>query len=175
MLWAVEGNGWNVPLFSDSDYRAFADDALKRFGVVEPPVPVDQLIGSLGIPIRLVNLPRFFTSALVYEDGLPVMVLNWAQPEMTRRDALAHMLGHVLIVLADPRSTFPRNSEEHPDADKVAKEVIMPAMLVIEQSRIWFNDHRYLARLFAIDEKRMLDRMVELGIVRAGQSLQWDF
>ena len=137
-------------------------------------MPVGDIVASLGIPVRPVNLPAFFTAATIYEDGLPVMVVNYAKPEIERRRALAHMLGHVLLLLADNADAFPRTLGEHHDADLVARELIMPTSLVIEQAQTWFNDYRYLSRLFGVAEGVMLDRMRELGLI-TDRGIMWDF
>jgi Zn-dependent peptidase ImmA (M78 family) len=143
-------------------------------GVCEPPVPIDDVIASLCIPVRPVNLPPFFTAATIYEDGLPVMVVNSSRPELEVRFALAHMLGHVLLLLADNDEVFPRQNYDHTSADKVGRELMMPTGLVIEQSRLWFNDYRYLARLFGVTEGQMLERMRELRLIK-NQGQIWDF
>lgn len=164
-----------MALKSDVYLRTMAETALQRAEVVEPPVAIEAVLERLGIPVRPVSLPRFFKAATVYEDGMPAMIVNWAHSEIVRRDALAHMLGHILLVLDDTQESFPRNAKDHREADVLATELVLPAYLVKEQSRVWFNDHRYLARLFGVDERRMLDRMTDLGIIRAGQSVRWDF
>lgn len=152
-----------------------AADALTALGVTEPPVPVDALVASFGIPVRGVSLPQFFTAATVYEDGLPVMIVNLAKPEYDRRRALAHMLAHVLLVLKEDGHGYPRDAGGHEEADMVAREIMTPSMMVIDQARLWFNDHRYLARLFGVEETEMLERMQQLGIIRAQQGIMWDF
>jgi len=164
-----------VALRTEAYYRAVASEALKRIDCGEPPVPIDDLIAALGIPVRPVNLPDFFMAALVYEDGLPVMVINWAKPEYERRRALAHMLGHVLLVLHGEDESFPRDAGDHREADLVARELMMPMQMVIEQARLWFNDFRYLARLFGVSEETMLERMREMGLVRGPQGVVWDY
>jgi Zn-dependent peptidase ImmA (M78 family) len=143
--------------------------------VSEPPVPVDALASSLGIPVRPVNLPQFFVGATVYEDGLPIMILNWAKPESERRRCLAHMLGHVLLVLGDSTATYPRATGPHAEADLVAREIMLPAAMVVDQARLWFNDHRYLARLFGVDEAEMVERMRELGLIKGPSAVVWDY
>jgi Zn-dependent peptidase ImmA (M78 family) len=163
-----------VALRTEAYYRQVAEDALRTAGVTEPPVSIGDLVASLCIPIRPVNLPAFFTAATIYEDGLPVMVVNFAKPEIERRRALAHMLGHVLLLLADSEDAYPRAAAEHRDADLVARELIMPTSLVIEQAHAWFNDYRYLARLFGVTEGVMLDRMRELGLI-SDRGITWDF
>lgn len=164
-----------MALKTDAYFRNIAVKALAGVGISEPPIPVEAIVANLGIPIRPVNLPQFFTGATVYEDGMPVMVLNWARSEYERRDALAHMLGHVLLVLEDPESEYPRQAAEHRDADLVARELLMPIEMVIEQARLWFNDYRYLARLFGVSEESMLARMRDLGLVKGPEVDVWDY
>lgn len=163
-----------MTLRTETYYRQVAEDALQSAGVTEPPVSIGDLVASQSIPVRPVNLPSFFTAATIYEDGLPVMVVNFAKPEIERRRALAHMLGHVLLLLADNEHAFPRTTGGHQEADLVARELIMPTRLVIEQARTWFNDYRYLSRLFGVTEGVMLDRMRELGLI-TNQGVIWDF
>lgn len=163
-----------MKLRTEAYYRRVAEDALALVGVTEPPVPVEDVIASLCIPVRSLDLPPFFTAATIYEDGLPVMVVNSLRPELERRRALAHMLGHVLLLLADETDAFPRWHPDHSDADKVATEIVMPAGLVTEQAQTWFNDYRYLARLFGVTEGLMLERMQDLHLMR-NKGIQWDY
>lgn len=155
-------------------FRQVAEDALNVIGVREPPVPIEDVVASVCIPVRMVSLPAFFTGATIYEDGLPVIVLNAERPEIERRRALAHMLGHVLLLLADESDSFPRYDPDHSDADKVARELIMPTAIVTEQARMWFNDFRYLARLFGVTEGVMLERLRELHLIR-NHGVLWDY
>ncbi|MDZ4169295.1 MAG: ImmA/IrrE family metallo-endopeptidase [Coriobacteriia bacterium] len=164
-----------MSLRTEAYYRGIATETLDRIGATEPPIALDDIVASLGIPVRPVNLPLFFTAATVYEDGLPVMVINWAQPEQVRRGALAHMLGHVLLVLHGDGNSYPRDQDDHREADLVARELLLPTQMVIDQGRLWFNDYRYLARLFGVSESEMLSRMQDMGLVRASQGVAWDF
>ena len=174
----AHANGASVALRTEAYYRQVAEDALRAAGVAEPPVSIGELVASLRIPVRPVNLPVFFTAATIYEDGLPVMVVNFAKPEIERRRALAHMLGHVLLLLADQEDAFPRTLGHHDHAMRGlsldARELIMPTSLVIEQARTWFNDYRYLSRLFGVTEGVMLDRMRELRLL-TDKGIVWDF
>ncbi len=164
-----------MSLRTEASYRQVAADALSRFGCDEPPVPVDRLVAAQGIPVRAVNLPQFFTAALVYEDGMPVMMLNSAKPEPELRVALAHMLGHVLLVLSGLSPSYPRADTDHNEADVVARELMLPSQMVIDQSKLWFNDYRYLARLFGVSEEQMLDRMRSMGLVRGPEGVLWEY
>ena len=164
-----------MTLRTQAYYRRVAEEALAKAGVTDPPVPVTQVVESLGIPVIPVNLPQFFTAATVSDCGLPTMLVNYARPEHERQLALAHMLGHMLLLLDDPQNQFPRDAYDHAEADRVAHELVMPSVMVVEQSRLWFNDYRYLARLFGVGEAAMLDRMRHLGIVNDQQSIRWDY
>lgn len=156
-------------------YRRVAEEALANAGVTNPPVPIMGIIENLGIPVIPVNLPQFFTAATIAEDGLPLMLINYARPEQERDRALAHMLGHVLLLLDDPENKFPRDAADHSDADKLGLELLMPAVMLVDQARLWFKDYRYLARLFGVGEGAMLDRMRDLGIVNDQQGIRWDY
>lgn len=164
-----------MTLRTQAYYRRVAEEALDKAGVIDPPVPIARIIENLGIPIVPVNLPPFFTAAMVYEDGLPTMIVNFARAEHERQSALAHMLGHILLLLDDSANSFPRDAEDHSEAEQVALELTMPAVMMVEQSRLWFNDYRYLARLFGVGEGTMLERMRELGIVGDQQGIRWDY
>jgi Zn-dependent peptidase ImmA (M78 family) len=162
-------------MHSDMHYRTLAAEAVRRASITEPPVPVEGLAADLGVPVRAVHLPAFFSGAIISEDGMPVLLLNSVLEESTRRQTLAHLLGHVLIVLADPAETYPRNSDPtHREADAAASELLLPEYLVRDQARKWFNDHRYLAGLFGVNESEMMNRMRELGIIKAREVL-WDY
>lgn len=164
-----------MALKTDAYYRNIAVKALQGIGCVEPPVPVETIVSSLGVPIRPVNLPAFFTGATIYEDGLPVMVVNWAKSEYDRRDALAHMVSHLLLVLEDPENGYPREATPHREAELVAHELVMPVQMVIEQARLWFNDYRYLSRYFGVSEEVMLARMQDLGLIKGRSGDVWDY
>ena len=164
-----------MALRSEAYYRGLAADALKKAELVEPPVEVERLAQHYAIPVRMVRFPSFFSGATVYEDGMPVILLNQDKDLPVQRKALAHMMGHILIVLADPQDGYPRNAVmEHSSADAVAAELIVPEFQVRDQAAKWFNDHRYLARLFGVEEREMMDRMLELGIIKQ-RGIMWDY
>lgn len=160
---------------SDAYFRQLAAAALRSAGIDDPPVPVEVVAMKLGIPVRIVNLPAFFQGATINEDGMPVLLVNGVRDEMGRRRTIAHMLGHVLIVLDDPDIGFPRGAGDHRPADIVADELIMPGHLVTDQAQKWFNDYRYLARLFGVGETEMEQKMRDLGLIRGPQGIMWDY
>lgn len=164
-----------MTLKTDAYYRDLAADVLARAGIDEPPISLEKIAEALAVPVRLVRLPAFFHAALVSEDGMPVIMLNVAPPDEARRAALAHVLGHLILVMADPEEGYPRAARfEHTEADKVAHELVLPYRMVIEQSQLWFNDYRYVARLFGVDEQTMLARMRDVGIM-LNAGIMWDY
>jgi Zn-dependent peptidase ImmA (M78 family) len=164
-----------MPLHSDNHYRGLVEAQLRQAGITEPPVPVGDAAAMLGVPIMTVALPAWFSGALVLEDGVPILLLNASSSAEGRRAALAHMLSHLLMRIDDPSKPYPRNDEsEHRVAEAMADEFVMPEYLVREQAAKWFNDHRYLARLFGVSEADMLQKLRDLKIVRA-RGIGWDY
>ena len=165
-----------VGLRTQAYFRKVAEDALASAGVFEPPVPVTKIIESLGIPI----LPGE-SAALLHRrpPSTPTACRSWSSttpsPSPLAEKPSRTCSSHLLLVLDDPSNVFPRDTGDHSDADMLAHELTMPATMVIDQSRLWFNDFRYLARLFGVGEAAMLERMRELGIVNNQQGIRWDY
>ena len=144
-----------MSLKTDAYYRIAADEALRRAGLTEPPIAMEALVGALGGRIVLAHMPAFFSAAAVDEDGRTVLVVNAALEECGRRRHLAHLLGHMLAAADDTQDGYPRDTRpDHHIADVIAAELILPAWIVAREATKWFNDHRYLARLFGVSEAR---------------------
>ncbi len=164
-----------MPLRTDSYYRGLVEMALKEKGVVEPPVPIEEIALSYGVPVRDVRMPMFFGGATVNEDGLPVILINTMKDEYTRRKILAHMVGHIIVLLGDPEASYGRDAaEQHIDADTAADELLTPRYMVIDQAQKWFNDYRYLAGLFGVTEAEMMKKMRDMGIIKQ-RGVIWDY
>jgi Zn-dependent peptidase ImmA (M78 family) len=163
-----------VALYSLTYYLELVDRTLAEAGVTEPPVDLVPVASRLGLPVLPVQLPRSFRGALVYEDGMPMALLNVAVAEQARRDTLAHLVAHVLMRIDQPHIPYPRQDPDHGLADAMAEEFCLPQSLVKAEAGRWFNDYRYLARLFAVSEGEMLSRMRELGLVKHSGSM-WDY
>jgi Zn-dependent peptidase ImmA (M78 family) len=164
-----------MPLRTDSYYRQLVDDLLKGSGVDEPPTSMEEIARRMGVPIQPVDLPNWFTGALIIEPEGPMILLNTAISPKKSRDALGHMLGHVLVGTVNPAEAYPRAEErEHRIADMMSSEFVMPTYLVHEQARKWFNDYLYLAGLFGVSEGEMLEKMRSMGLIRT-RGMVWDF
>ncbi len=164
-----------MPLRTDVYYRELAQKVLDAAGIDEPPISLAELAAHLAIPIRSYTFPSFFSGAIVNEHGLPVVLLNGARSEVLQRSALAHLLGHLILAVEEPGQGFGRDEEgEHREAQVIASELVLPSHLVMDQSRKWFNDYRYLARLFAVPETEMLGKMRAMGLIK-DRGIHWDY
>jgi Zn-dependent peptidase ImmA (M78 family) len=164
-----------VPIRTDSYYRGLVDEQLKRVGFAEPPVSLEDVAQAMGVPVRDVVFPAWFTGAVLIQDGMPLILLNAQASAEGRRAATGHMLGHILMRIDDPATPYPREVDgDHRSAETMAEEFVMPEFMVRDQAGKWFNDHRYLARLFGVSETDMMERMRELGLIKA-RGIQWDY
>lgn len=164
-----------MPLRSDAYFRSLAEQAVRAAGIIEPPVELERIAAHLAVPLAHISLPAWFTAAIINQDGMPVIVLNTRKEPGARLAALGHELGHLLILMDDVAASYPKDVErEHREAQLVGDELVLPEFMVRDQAQKWFNDFRYLARLFGVSENRMLDRMQQLGIIRK-RGVIWDY
>jgi Zn-dependent peptidase ImmA (M78 family) len=69
---------------------------LRDAGITNPPVPIDEIVRSRGITIRVMDLNEI--SGLVVRDGsVTVIGVNKAHPLTRRRFTIAHELAHALL------------------------------------------------------------------------------
>lgn len=156
-------------------YRRLVEDELRSAGFLEPPVSIEAIAAHLGVPIREFAMPIWFTAALVYEDGLPSILLNSTRPAVVRRAGLGHLIGHILIVMGTSAAHYPRDTEQqHTGADFISAELETPEFMVRDQAQKWFNDYRYLAGLFGVTEARMFEAMRDLGLIN-GKGVIWEY
>ncbi|PKQ20432.1 MAG: hypothetical protein CVT66_04620 [Actinobacteria bacterium HGW-Actinobacteria-6] len=162
-------------LRSDNYYRALAENAVRQAGIDEPPVSTSLVASRLGVPVIEMPLPPWFSAALIYEDGMPAVLLNSAREPHIQVAGLGHVLGHLLVVIDDAAVGYPKAEfTNHHAADLIADELETPGYMVADQAQKWFNDYRYLARLFGVSEKRMLEKMNALGIIK-NRGVMWDY
>jgi Zn-dependent peptidase ImmA (M78 family) len=162
-------------LRSDAYYRSLAEQAVADAGFTQPPVAIERVADAIGVPIRRASFPFWFRGALIYEDGMPTILVNDTAEAPVLQATLGHLVGHLLMVLDDPEATYPRDTKlEHREADVIRDELMAPAFLIRDQAAKWFNDYRYLSGLFGVDEAMMLTRMQELGLIKT-RGITWDY
>lgn len=156
-------------------FRGLGERAIRDAGISEPPIAPSEIARHLGVPIISAALPSWSVGALVAEDGMPAILINTSSESYAQRAGIAHFLGHLIVLIDDPGATYPRNREVvHEAANAVADELELPGFMVRDQALKWFNDHRYLAGLFGVTEKRMVARMQALGLMQK-RGVVWDY
>lgn len=156
-------------------YRGLVEKELRAIGLEEPPVSIEAVAEHMSVPIRLLRLPPWFTAALIYEDGLPAVLMNADKGPQIQRHALGHVLGHLLVLMSDLHANYPKETlAVHEDAELIAAEFETPAYMVRDQAQKWFNDYRYLAGLFGVTETQMFERMRDLGLIKS-RGVLWDY
>jgi hypothetical protein len=77
--------------------RKAAEQLLKRSGVKEPPVPVDEIAPMLGFEVRVEDLPRGVDARLRLVRGSRIIELASGQARVRHRFSIAHELGHATL------------------------------------------------------------------------------
>jgi Zn-dependent peptidase ImmA (M78 family) len=165
---------------------AEARAVLQRFGVVEPPVPVDEIARRLGADIqRRANSPDI--SGLLYrEEGATIVIgVNADDSPVRQRFTIAHELGHLQMHSGTPlfvdrsirvnsrlTGEAGRGGEER-QANWFAAELLMPETMVRDtaasfaKSRQLSDDGlvKALAAAFDVSRIAMGYRLFNLGLV----------
>jgi len=158
-----------VAIYTDVYYRSKAEELVRQVGFHDPPVDVRAVAGKLDLEIMELSLPSWFFGVLMKVEGDPYIVVNKMMPEHRKNFTIAHEIGH--YVLHDDELCYMKNSKRsyfHREADIFAAELCMPTYMVRKEAQKWFNDHRYLARLFGMSEIAMVRKMQEMGLLRDG-------
>ncbi len=75
---------------------------LSDAGVTAPPVPIEKIIRSHGIKLRVADLGHSASGVLVRGEGSIVIGVNRKDPRTRQRFTAAHELGHALLHDGDP-------------------------------------------------------------------------
>ena len=62
----------------------------------------------------------------------------------------------------------------HEEAEFISLEMMTPEFMVRDQAQKWFNDYRYLAGLFGVEETRMFEAMRDIGVIKS-KGVVWDY
>lgn len=148
----------------------FADYILRRFGVVEPPVPVDSIASSLGVQVLRVANPGWSGAALSNETTATAWI-NSDEPLARQRFTLAHELGHLLLhpLGVEFRDASFAGSPRETEANKFAAALLMPLWMVERFARPRAGTPQALAGIFDVSQHAMSVRYAELY----GQPVAW--
>lgn len=157
---------------------ALAEELLSVSRTAEPPVPVNDLVGTCGA--RVVDDVEFSTDALsgfaLHQDDGPVIAVNTRQFRGRQRFTVAHELGHLLLnhhadfhidlvssVAAGEPPGFDWRHERA--ANSFAASLLMPAGMVRDdwlqgrQNAAWLASRRY-----QVSQEAMGIRLAVLGL-----------
>jgi len=155
--------------------RKQADELLEKIEVEGPPVDVKLIAEKLGIEIVEMTLPTWFFGTLLNIKGSYYVVINRLMPETRKKFTLAHEIAH--YALHGDKLCYMKNCKRdyfHREADAFAAELCMPSAMVKKEARNWFNDYKFLARIFEVSEVAMVRKMQELGLIK-GTDYTWVF
>ena len=161
-----------------------ARSVLARDGVRQPPVPVDEIAGRLGITV-VYNPSEEEVAGVLYRDGDSVsMIVNSSSEKSRQRFTVAHEIGHFLLhrgeVFLDKRvrvnllDTGPglATAFEEIQANQFAAELLMPREWMIEEVDRRFQHQRQtseddlldgLAEHFSVSWDAVEYRLANLG------------
>lgn len=159
-----------MALYTYKHAREKADELIKKFGFNEPPIDVRSIAAGLGIKIVELSLPLWFYGGLVLLDDKYYIALNKNLTPTQKMLTIAHEIAHHQI--EHQEMDYAKTRERpfyHMEADVFAEELVMPSSLVKREAGKWYKDHRFLARLFGVDEEAMIRRMEELRLLPRGR------
>ena len=165
--------------------RRVVDDVLHTNGVVDPPVPVDDIARRYKIRIKSQTFEGDISGYLFRRSGNVTIGVNQNHSLLRRRFTIAHELGHFLlhpegvdevhvdrrfvIKLRSDQSSLGTNEHEV-EANLFAAELLMPTELI---RRDLFQQHSVdlieddvatkLAQRYKVSEQAMLFRLANLG------------
>jgi Zn-dependent peptidase ImmA (M78 family) len=162
-----------------------ANSLLQRFGIAEPPIPVDELAERVGALIVRNNFDGS-ESGFTLRDGERIIIgINTHTSRKRQRFSIAHEIGHVVLhplnalivdhsVRMDWRdgvSSLGTNKQEI-EANAFAAALLMPQEMIINRvkeyaSQISSRDALTsdLARVFDVSTEAMGFRLINLGIL----------
>lgn len=164
-----------MAFYSHQYYREKAQELVRRFGYQEPPVDVRRIAESLGIEIVELTLPIWFSGALLNVNGDFYIVLNDLLSDGRKSFVLAHEIAHHQLHTEELcYMDNCKNDYYHHLANIYAAELCMPSFMVKQEARKWFNDYKFLAKIFGTSETAMIKRLEELDLLPKGH-FSWQY
>ena len=77
--------------------RKAAEQLVKRAGIAQPPVPVDEIAALLGFNVRRVALPRGLDARALVTGDQKIIELDARAATVRQRFSIAHELGHMCL------------------------------------------------------------------------------
>ena len=172
--------------------RESVETLLHKFNITEGPVPVERVVKSLGIEIKLDKVDDDLSGFLVREKkghGRSVIGANRSHHPHRQRFTIAHELGHFLlhegetvhldeyrqaftINLRDPQSAKGEDNDER-EANLFAAEFLMPAKFLTDDLKgktlDLLGDSEFLVKLakkYKVSVQALTFRLANLGYIK---------
>jgi Zn-dependent peptidase ImmA (M78 family) len=148
------------------DRRASADQILQRFDIIEPPVPIDDLVQLLGVRLNYVESPGWSGAVKITPPNRADIWVASEESAVRRRFTIAHEMGH--LMLHNPEDEAYRDisfsgSKMEAQANRYAAALLMPLWMLQEQVEIHGPNVSRLADLFDVSEMAMGIRLEKLA------------
>lgn len=162
---------------SAADIRRQAERLLQSAGVSREPVSLRDVVSALNLEVVQTSREPFSCEAALEPvgDGHRI-VLRGAGPELRRRFAIAHEIGHFVLHprrVAPERGGDPGNiawQQQEREADQFAAELLMPERLVREAVLLHGAEAARLADHFQVSRAAMQARLRWLGLSGHGSA-----
>jgi Zn-dependent peptidase ImmA (M78 family) len=163
-----------------------ADKILDEFGVVTPPIPVEQLARKLGARLVFEPLGADVSGMLYRAEGNAVIGVNSHHAKTRQRFTIAHEIGHLRLhpgkpmfvdrsVRIDKRDAVASLGVDRDEieANSFAAALLMPESMIVDMIKQW-PTHRgtevgsdviaRLAHRFEVSQQAMELRLANLGL-----------
>lgn len=164
-----------VPDYHHLKPHGAARELLDSYGIKEPPVPLEELLDQVGIPVVAWKFPPSLSALIVeVDEGDYVIGMNRDHSAKRRRFSVAHEMGHAVLrhkagyyleffdaALGDPPNF--RYADER-EANALAAALLMDERWLRED---WAGGKRtaaMLARRYEVSEEAMSFRLMNIGL-----------
>lgn len=155
-----------------------AEQLLERVGIAQIPIPIDEIVRSLGI--RVSRAPsQDFSGLIIRKDGHALIGVNSNEPLVRQRFTVAHELGHFVLhpqqdAFVDFRKETKRGEPRDPKerhADMFAAALLMPRKSLLRDFKRLAKDGYSdevadtLARQYNVSADAMRYRLLNLSVL----------
>ena len=164
-----------------------ASELILRYGIIEPPVPVDKIAEGEGVEIIRSKAQGNEAGFALRDNGRKIIGVNAGNHPLRQRFTIAHELGHLAlhpgkVLIVDPSVRVNLRNEvsslgtdfEEIQANVFAAELLMPRTLItrlVPELASATSSHENtvtsLAGLFQVSKEAMSYRLINLGILSA--------
>lgn len=134
--------------------KANADDVLRFLGISRPPVDVEAIARSLGVPVYREVLTG--SSGEIHKENLSVSIkVQETEAPVRQRFTIAHELGHLLLhefQRAHRDLTF-GGSPAEAEANRFAADLLMPLWMFDAYAPPARGDVKVVAAIFQVSEQ----------------------